>query len=150
MSMNKISMYVDYCIELDKYDPDEETYPINQAKQVAKEYLQRDDFVWTPIYDGIDEVGFLITADDLPFFGNGKYICEAYIRPDHRKRGLMTQTVQEMLKKCSIVHLEVFMANPAIWFWTHMFSETGFKEIVAEPSPLTHGAMHWAYEKRGS
>lgn len=151
MSTNKISMYEDYCIELDQYDPDEGIYPLDQARQVAGDYLRRsDEFTWTPIYDGPQEVGFLITAVNLPFFGDGLYVCEAYVRPDHRRKGLMTEAVQKMLKKCSIVHLEVFMANPAIWFWKDRFHEAGFKEATAEPSPLTHGAMHWAYEKRGN
>ena len=148
MSQNKVSMYVDYCIELDKYDPYEGIYPLDQARFVAEEYLNRPDFRWTSILDGPREVGFLITAVDLPFFGKGLYICEAYVRPDHRRKGLMTDAVTEMLKKHRIVHLEVFSANPAIWFWKQTLINAGFTETVAELSPLTHGAVHWAYEKR--
>ena len=151
MHERKIKLYTDYCLELEQYDPIAEDFPYDKAREVAESYYAHPAFDWISITDGDEEVGFLITAHDLDVFGKGLYICEAYVEEAHRRKGLMTATVQKALSNCKtahlVVHLETFLGNPAASFWAHRLTEAGFKEVFSRESPLTKGAIHWKYER---
>lgn len=119
---NRQRMYLDYKRELCAMDG-------VGLRATEAEYLQ-DIFVsetrpdlaeWIPIFHGPDEVGFLIvTHGKLLKRGEDYRIEEAYIKPEFRKRGLMTETVRKYLATHPGKYsMQVMVNNPAaarFWF----------------------------------
>ena len=57
------------------------------------------DITWFDIFDGMENVGFIIiaTGDHCPIEYD-YYILEAYIKPESRKRGLMINMLEAIFK----------------------------------------------------
>lgn len=125
----RIRMYERYCRELDPYDDAPGTFQ-RTAEDVATEYMRAaetdPDFEWRDIIVDGKLAGFLIicsVSHPRPVVR----ICEAYIRPSYRKRGLMRKAIGEILKTGVDVVMEIYKRNPAISFWQKVMNEYGYE-----------------------
>ncbi len=130
LSRARKDMYIDYCNELDVYDPHHSdrfsVFSRLSAERVCRSYMRRKAFKWIDIYsnNGI-LIGFLIVARNLRLHGDGLYICEAYIIPEFRKNGYMTTEVNRHLQGYEgNVFFEIYdKNNRAINYWTNRMNK---------------------------
>ena len=124
----RIRMYVRYCKELDKYDDAPGMFR-KSSEQVAEEYMrlaEKDpDFEWRDIIMDGKLAGFLIICS-VSHPNPVVRICEAYVRPSYRKRGLMRKAAGEILRTGVNVTMEVYKKNPAIGCWKKIMEEYGY------------------------
>ena len=139
-----ISLFRDYCQELDKFDQSGKEYPITQADAVFNQYERLKRCVIRPIQKNGENIGFLITV--IPIEENHHLrICEAYIKPEHRNQGLMTQAVKEVLEKpCKDVRFMVFDKNTkALEYWKRIMTGKGY--VLAGVYPIEKGLSEYMY-----
>ncbi len=140
---DRILLYEQYCVELELYDEEEIDYTSDTAQKVAEVYLKQPCFEWIDIfYCGI-LVGFLIIGRNLDIHGNGFYICEAFVLPRYRRKGLMTAAVKKALDGYhGMVYYEVFRRNLiALAFWRSIFTENR-AEFIAERETENNECLH--------
>ena len=129
-----LSMYLDYCKELDQYDS--KTYPPGQAEKVFCGYESDKDTVIDMITVDDAPAGFLIriTPDTA---GQELIIAEAYIKPEYRGKGWMTFAVDNMIYKmplCHLVTLTTFNRNvKAFPYWEKALKKHGLELMAKEP-----------------
>jgi len=124
------TLYMDYCHELDSYDPEHEDFlhyfTRFKAIRSCKAYMKKKGFEWIDIYNKANIlIGFLIIGRDLSIHGEGLYICEAYIMPEERSRGYMSSEINNILKEnAGNVYMEIFDLNKrAVRFWRNRMSD---------------------------
>lgn len=133
--MTLVELYENYMDEL------EEKYGVfsdMSAKDILTHYYD-DCHVIYPVCDDGELVGFLIigTAPDC-HPACDYYICQTYVLPEHRRKGLMGRLVSEFLKAHPGKYcLDVIDGNSALCFWNKVFTENGFEETHFEDVP--HG-----------
>lgn len=131
--MNKRErMYLDYKYELCAMDgldglrAPEEAYLLD----VKATKLRPDLLEWIPIEVFHKEVGFLLIARGEPYAKHGEdyRIQETYVKPEYRKRGLMTSAVKSFFKgHPGRYSLEIMVSNPdAGDFWMNLIGKNRF------------------------
>lgn len=129
-------MYLDYKRELCAMDG------LDGLRAPAEDYLldvraatKRPDAVeWVPIIKDDREVGFLIiTKGELAKRGEDYRIEEAYVKPEYRERGLMSEAVKKYLKEHPGKYSMQLMANNhnAAMFWFKLIGKRFYGDIVA-------------------
>ena len=131
MSSRK-ELYHNYIKELGKYNPD---FLFKTSDEIADNFRKINDWYdlsWFDIYDGIECVGFIIVTngDHCPVEYD-YYISEVYIDPAHRGKGLMTRTLERLVKtNLGIWGLYIIANNePAIKFWNDFYKIAKIKTI---------------------
>ena len=114
----KYTLYKEYCLSLGKYDKRLLTI---DSDRIVHEYYLDPRAEWIDIYDNGEPVGFLIIClsggDCHP---DADYcIAQAFILEEHRRKGLMFNTVSEFLQSHKGIYtLDVIQGNEqAEWFW---------------------------------
>lgn len=140
-------LFEEYIDELDAIDPStkDERHPIdpyfekitNATGCSDSEYdysLQHPCSFWVDLYpdndnlEYLDPVGFLLFSVDLE--DERIYIQEAYVLPEYRNQGIMTETIRSLalLFPHNSVVLSVLIANKkAMAFWRSVLQETGYR-----------------------
>ena len=145
-------MYAQYSDELAQYDDGPAVDP-KWSDKVADKYMSNEDpcLEWIDIRADGHIVGFLIVYLHI---GEGRYlfrqqirICEAYILPSYRKKGLMREAVQELLKGGHDVSFEVYKRNPAIEFWRKILAENGYRCIRESDYFLNKSMAEYLFRK---
>ena len=147
----RLKMYVDYCMELDRYDMDPEPRNYSKAIEYAMGYMDASDqgrgYRWLDIFHDDKPAGFLILGYDLPVHGIGLYICEAYILPELRNRGLMTQAVTKRLLKGNKLYLTIYDKNTdARQFWANLLKNAKAELVSEELIDEVAGMSEYVYD----
>ena len=140
---DRLALYREYCQELKQYDKDPSPWDMKQAADYAESCIRGRGYEWLDIYQDNILCGFLILGYDLPVHGNGLYICEAYVKPDFRERGLMSDLVRNKLRsRKGKIYLTIYDKNLyAQEFWGTLLRDcrAGMlcQNVVNETSGLT-------------
>lgn len=124
-----LGMYKSYCEELSQYDDTE--YPEGQDERVYREYQANPNVRIIAITNGSMKVGFLILLNGEK--RNECVICEAYVLPMYRGRGLMKTTLAKVLKQYNRIRFLVFNRNPAKGYWEKTLKELGRVKLASAP-----------------
>ena len=129
-----LSMYTDYCKELDQYDS--KTYPPGQDEKVFCGYESDNDTVIDMITVDDAPAGFLIRINP-DRMGQELIIAEAYMKPEYRGKGWMTFEVDSMIygrPLCHLITLTTFNRNVrAFPYWEKTLKKHGFELMAKEP-----------------
>ena len=120
-------LYRQYTLELAQYDPDLLNVSTERLDDWALKHMSHHE--WIDIFADGDPypAGFIVIANKgcsehcHPYCN--WFICQAYIKPEHRQKGLMTGTVTEFIsERNGLYGLDVFKKNEhADRFWKHLF-----------------------------
>lgn len=133
-------LYLAYLAELDTFrmTPRPESHEVQQ--QWFYDYSDNKDCQWHDIYVNDCLVGFLITSSILPnCHPDADYsICEAYVMPEYRQKGLMSNLVQRFTSEHPGIYcLLVLEGNQyAQHFWNHLFHHLGATDVVLTDSAI--------------
>ena len=127
----KHTLYRQYCEELDLFRP----IPLAETDAVLDNwcdcYISATNCSWRNIFNEENElVGFLIIGKDgcekHPHADFG--IAQAYVDPNYRKNGLMTQAVNEYIEKHKGIYsvLVIKQNEYALNFWNNLFTKAGY------------------------
>ena len=128
----RVNLYNDYCKELDLYD--EHPVPGDGTRQALRYLRGQAGTRWIDIRCEKKIVGFLILFSasfaGVMYSPHFIHICEAFVAPEYRNRGLMSKAVEQALNGFEMdVTLEVFKKNPARDFWVSMLEKNGYEKI---------------------
>lgn len=125
-------LYKEYCKELSQYDNEE--FEEGSDVEMLDAYLQMDGCKVIEIKQDKKLVGFLITLQNSFMYKELK-ICEAYILPEYRRKGLMTKAVNKAVNRIEHknVKMLVYDKNPAKVFWKKLLSDMGYKNLAMFP-----------------
>lgn len=134
------ALYTAYLEELDTYRISPRPEPLDEQQQWFYDYLNNNDCHWHDIIWDDQLVGFMITSGVLPnCHPDADYsICEAYIVPEYRRKGLMSATVQRFVcEHPGIYCLLVIQGNRnAQHFWTNLFHQMGATDVALSSSSI--------------
>lgn len=128
---NKFNLYTAYCHELNQYMQSQPMTALEITK-AANHYASTNDVYWIDIKDGDDIVGFLIIGkpDTPECHPDADYgIAQAYVMPEYRGRGYMSEAVQGFAAKHPGAYslLIIKQNEPALKFWAKLISSSGYK-----------------------
>lgn len=96
-------LYAQYCGELNTFRGEDET-PVGMFEMYenCEEYFKATDCTWHDILMDDQIIGFVIVGSHAPYSHpfSDYSICEAYVLPEYRKRGLMTSVVRSLVEEC--------------------------------------------------
>lgn len=126
----KYTLYKEYCLSLGQYD---KRLLSADSNSIAHEYYLDPQTEWIDIYDEDQPVGFLIIC----FHGGDCHpeadycIAQAFILEEHRRKGLMFNTVSEFLQSHKGIYtLDIIKGNEqAEWFWDKVLEANGAEYI---------------------
>lgn len=150
LERTRCQLYGAYCEELSLYDESDCEYPADQDKKVAHKYMSDPDFEWIDIVANGEVVGFLIIGQDLDIHEDGLYICEAYVRADHRNQGLMTSKVHRVLESYDgeYIYLDIFQKNhSARCFWEKILTGWKYNKVNSFPFYGNSSLIEYTYRK---
>lgn len=123
-------LYLDYCHELARIDPEQFTdFTDEDAVEVAEDY--EASAYWCDIIDEEELCGFVIFAVAPECHPDADYfIAQAFVSPAYRKKGLMTDAVKDFIKLhpgiyCALVIKDNKSAND---FWQKLMKSIGYKD----------------------
>lgn len=132
----KHALYKEYCCELDLFRPIPLAPTDNVIDSWCDDYISGSDCTWRNIFDDDTQemVGFLIIGK----MGDEKHpesdysIAQAYVKPEYRKRGLMTRAVNEYITKHTGIYSLLVLRNnkKAASFWKNTFENAGYHPYV--------------------
>ncbi len=123
----RIELYIAYVGHLGRYYPYLTTLSLKDKETDAMLYMNEEGTEWIDIKDGEEYVGFLIVSynkenchPDANF-----EICELYVNPEYRRKGLAAKTVKEYVyKHPGIYSLDILVGNnTASRFWYKIFKD---------------------------
>ena len=120
-------LYAEYCGELNSFRGENET-PVGMFEMYenCEEYFKAPDCTWHDVFMDGQIIGFIIVGHHAPYAhpSSDYSICEAYIRPEYRKRGLMTSVVRSVVEDCPGRYSLLVLDNNqyAKAFWNKVFS----------------------------
>ena len=124
--LDRFLLFSSYMEELSLYDPEIRNMTPEEFTSWFNEYLS-DDYCFTDtVVDG-HIVGFVIISapgSSKCYDGCDYHIAQAYIRPEYRRRGLMTKTMVDLFSKNKGSYCyEVLAGNDgAKAFWDKLFT----------------------------
>lgn len=124
--LDRFLLFSSYMEELSLYDPEIRNMTPEEFTSWFNEYLS-DDYCFTDIIVDGHIVGFAIISapgSSKCYDGCDYYIAQAYIRPEYRRRGLMTKTMVDIFSKNKGSYCyEVLAGNDgAKAFWDKLFT----------------------------
>lgn len=146
-------LYHDYVNELKMFNPNLIFVDAASIFKQYKEVSQFPDLTWIDIYDGVENVGFILLTNGshCPVTYDW-FIMECYIDQAHRRKGLMTQAMKNVIRKYDgTFGMFILAANKqASEFWDHfMKSESKPKHTLypnqdmcyVEAIPITENSV---------
>lgn len=119
----------------ESYRSELEGYRADSIDETVEETLSLYDTPYNAnilIRDGNQLAGFLIIGESPNCHPDCDYfICQAYIKPEHRRKGLMTETLRKFIKEHPGTYcLDVLYGNVyARSFWFKFFKRAGYTDI---------------------
>ena len=133
------SLYVNYLKELSPYDdaiPKNDKEIKHMAKEMVIEYAESSH---TTIYVIVktEIIGFFVVGQwPQAYATDDVYIMQFYISKPYQRKGygktavkLFTEST-EFYNLTDDISLFVLFGNPASYFWTKIFKELGYKDLV--------------------
>lgn len=126
----ELHLYRKYINEIDKiagFPKDTNENIDNQALS----FLLNPDYQWITIFEKGKKIGFLIIGIDEHHPSCDYFIAQAYILPEYRNQGRMTQTFKEFEKTHSGKYSYFVIHNNhiAIKFWENLFEALGYEKF---------------------
>ena len=125
-------LFAQYCGELNTFrGSDVEQQGMFEMYNNCEEYFRASGCTWHDIWMDDQIVGFIIVGVQVPYcHPEADYsICEAYILPEYRKRGLMTAVVRSLVEddpgRYSLLVLDGNKYAQA--FWPKVFASMRYK-----------------------
>lgn len=123
--LDRFLLFSSYMEELSLYDPEIRNMTPEAFTDWFNEYLS-DDYCFTDIVVDGRVVGFVIISapGSSKYAGCDYHIAQTYIRPEYRRRGLMTKTMVDIFSKNKGSYCyEVLAGNDgAKAFWDKLFT----------------------------
>lgn len=127
-----LSMYADYCKELDTFRSESRSVDL---QEVTRLYLKCPELNCRLIVLSGKKIGFVVTQYVL--FENGAhapahFIVEFYVVPEHRRQGIGTEAVRELLRGMEGEDLFLYVLHgnaPAKAFWRSALANAGCTPI---------------------
>ena len=147
----KTRLYYRYCIEILRYNTLDSHCTYAEAKKYVREWMANGQYAkWTDIFDENGNLcGFLITMNGVVYTHEKElHICEEYIIPGSRHKGLMKKAVGEEIAKTNpeSIGLEIYDLNTyAKVFWKKILRDFGFKETDNHRIADTGGVREYRY-----
>ena len=148
MNKQKIrrNLFQQYLSELDTYRIVPRPEPQSVQKKWFDEYWNDKGCKWHDIIVNDQLVGFLITSDWLPnCHPDADYaICEAYVLPDYRHQGLMSDYVKQFVCEnrgvycLLVIHGNVYGKQ----FWMKLFRNLSAKDVMLSDSAVISNGEH--------
>lgn len=122
---DRIKMYLEYKEELGAFTKAVEGITKEDAHNDVFYATHADDAEWIAVKDGDQEIGFIILGIGRNLMRRAKepmvdyFIQDAYIKPEYRRKGIMSKEVEKMLDGYKgIMGLYILKTNkPALAFW---------------------------------
>ena len=122
---NRVEMYLEYKRELCALIGGESTITEQDAENDVYYATHSEDAKWIAVEDNNEEIGFIILGFGRNLMrGAGEptvdyFIQETYIRPEYRRKGIMTKEVEKLLDQHKGIYgLYILSKNkPALAFW---------------------------------
>lgn len=120
-------LYAEYCGELNGFrGADDNLMTMFQMYENCEEYFRAVGCMWHDIWMDDQIVGFIIIGNGLPYaHPESDYsICEAYVSPEYRHRGLMTSVVRSVVEESPGIYSLLVLDgnNYAKLFWQKVFA----------------------------
>ena len=134
----RYKMYHEYMREILQMSDDE--YSEKDTDKAFCFYLDRTFIEWIDIYFGTRLVGFIIIGSYPECHPDAdRFIIQAYVQPEYRRRGLASDVVSEYIRNNPGTYvMDILKANePARKFWFETFYKNGYESIVLRP--VEHG-----------
>lgn len=143
-----LNLFKNYCEELAQFENPALEMPTDAAERVFERYQRNPETRIQGITDNGQLVGFLITQRPI-LAGVDLRICEAYVSPWHRGKGLMRQSVKEAVSGDDmLIRMKIFHLNQrAKDFWLPLMDECGFKLVCARPDDEWIGTYFFTNKK---
>ena len=137
-------LYKDYMNELKMFNPNLIFLDVNDIFKSYKEVSNFNDIEWIDIYDGIECVGFIILANGIhcpPAYD--WFIMECYIDSDHRRKGIMTNAVENMIQKHhGLFGMFILSRNEvAARFWDKFVQNRTIGDVKIEPKQVVFNSV---------
>ena len=132
-------LYTQYCTELNGFRTHGEQ-PMNMFEMYnhCEEYFKASECTWHDIHMDDQIIGFIVMANRVPYVHPecDYAICEAYIIPEYRRRGLMTQVVRSLVEEYPGQYcLLVLDGNEyAKKFWNKVFASMRYEPCDLDDS----------------
>jgi predicted acetyltransferase len=125
-------LFAQYCGELNTFrEPDVEQQGMFEMYENCEEYFRAEDCTWHDIWMDDQIIGFIVIGKHAPYChpDTDYAICEAYILPEYRRRGLMTSVVRSLVEDDpGRYSLLVLVGNKyAQKFWPKVFASMRYK-----------------------
>ena len=131
-----------------------ETFSGQGLRSAVLENCAAPGIRWHAILEEGEEVGFLVLGHGWVYCHPmcDLHVCQAYVEPGHRGRGLMGEAVRRLVGAPAVraVSLMVLKANEgARSFWPHMFESMGFGPAPDIPAlgDIDEGMEEWHYRR---
>lgn len=150
MYSEKHDLFLAYKKETDKFINAETN--TEQARNDCDDYINSKEATWKNIFDPESGkmVGFLIIGKEKPHkpVPVERFIIHAYVMPEYRNRGLMTERVvdYESRHHCSYAYLVAEGNKDAIQFWNHLFEKMKYESFSLEQDFNKTGFILSAYK----
>ena len=140
MYEDKQKLYADYLRELDTFTRVPMNISAEESRKICDDYIYSAKSSWHNIKDpDSDElVGFLIIGKEVPekHPDSIRSVAQAYVKPEFRKRGLMTAVMSDyMTRHKGVYSLLVIAGNTyAAEFWRNFFEKEGYHSVDLDHS----------------
>lgn len=139
----KHQLYRDYCRELDTFRTIPKNYSEEDIRSFTDDYINDQNTPWINIFDEEHLAGFLIMAkrgakDEL--HPDADYaVCQAYVAPAHRGKGLMKKALSEYVQSHPGIYCAIVLKGnkTAQRYWERRFEELGFAPAALTEFVLT-------------
>jgi predicted acetyltransferase len=97
--MTRERLYRSYIEELKFFNPMLQTKSVEDAIADYNAVSQFEDLTWIDLYDGIENVGFILVVTGEHCTADADYmIMETYVHPEHRGKGIAFAGVENLFK----------------------------------------------------
>ena len=143
----KENLYTDYCLELNQFYPESKHMTSAEAIENFYEYCRDDRTKWINLFWEQKLVGFVVFLK----FENEIHVAEVYVKPEYRKRGLVTDTILDYISRHDTLYSAVILEKNeyAKQFWTKLFTKAGYHkvELISEKE-IPYGKLYgWRINK---
>ena len=144
-------LYWKYLQELEKIDGVKWEESDDEKRTWCNDYLTCEHYEWIDVRYLDQIIGFLIIGTEPDCHPDCDYfICQSYILPEFRMRGLMTKTVTQYVnahigKYCMIILKNNHSAKK---YWKNLFYDNSYKQMQLSYFPLRNREEQYGFEPK--
>ena len=141
-----------YLKELEEIKGDKWQESEEEQKTWCDDYIKKSYYIWTDIRFMDQIVGFLITGVKPDCHPSCDYfICQSYVLPEYRNKGLMTDAVNKFVKLHLGRYCMIILKNNnyAKKFWDNRFEDLGYSRMkLLDIGCLRKDEEQYGYEQQ--